>query len=95
MAKILGAKTLKLRTRFQILKVDMDIPDPYSNEDYDYVESIAASDSAYSGFRYITGLCSQSGDIYSSFWLLSLNPRRSISEKDLQMFKDVIHFSQI
>lgn len=94
MAKILGTKTLNLRIRFQIVKVDMDIPDPYNNDDFDYVESMVATNPIYSGFRYITGLRSQNGDIYSTYWLCSLKLRHSISEKDLQMFKDIIHFSQ-
>lgn len=95
MAKILGIKKLKLRTRYEIVKVEMDAPDLYCDDDYCHVESMVDTNSAYTDFRYITGLYSPSDGTYCTFWLCSLNPRYGISEKDLQMFKDILYFSQL
>lgn len=95
MANILGIKTLNLRTRFQIVKVQMDCVDPYSDVDFRYVESMVDTHSAYTGFRYITGVLYPPDDIYCTYWLCSLRPRRSISDKDIKMFKDIINFSQL
>lgn len=94
MAKILGTKTLNLRTRFQIVKVIMDCADPNSDVDYCYVESMVDTHSAYTGFRFIAGLRSQSDDTYCTYWLCSLEPRYGISDKDINMYKDILYFTQ-
>lgn len=94
MAKILGIKSLNISTRFQIVKVQMDCVDPYTDVDFRYVESMVDNNSAYIGFRYITGVLYPPDDTYCTYWLCGLRPRRSISDKDVKMFKDIIKFSQ-
>lgn len=94
MAKIIDTKTLNLRTRFKIVKVQMDCVDPYTDVDFRFVESIVDGNSAYSGFRYITGVLYPLDNTYCTYWLLGLKPRLSISDKDVKMFKDIIKFSQ-
>lgn len=94
MAKILGIKTLKLRTKFEIVKVQMDCVDPYTDVDFRYVESMVDTHSAYICFRYITGVLYPPDGTYCTYWLCGLRPRRSISDKDVKMFKDIIKFSQ-
>lgn len=95
MAKILGIKKLDLRTRFQIVKVEMDFPDPCCDIDYCFIESMVNyKHSGYTDFRFISGVHSPA-DTYCTYWLCSCNPRCGISEKDLQMFKDIFYFLQL
>lgn len=93
MAKILSIKTLKLRTKFEIVKVEMDFADPNSDVDYCYVESMVDTHSAYTDFRFIAGILSPS-DTYCTYWLCSLEPRYGISDKDIKMYKDILYFTQ-
>lgn len=93
MAKILGIKKLYLRTRYQIVKVEMDCADPNSDVDYCYVESMVDAHSSYTDFRFIAGILSPS-DTYCTYWLCSLEPRSCISDKDIKMYKDILYFTQ-
>lgn len=93
MAQII--KTLKLRTRFEIVKVEMDAPDLYSDEDYKLVEEYVESNPCYTNFRYLTGLLRSSDSHYFTFYLCSLDPRKRVSDKDMDMIKDIIEFSQL
>lgn len=95
MAKILGTKTLNLRTRFQIVKVIMDCADFNSDVDYCYVESMVDTHSGLTDFRFIAGLRSQFDDTYCTYWLCSRAPRHGISDKDLQMFRDILFFTTL
>lgn len=93
MAKILSIKTLKLRTKFEIVKVEMDFADPNSDVDYRCVETMVDTHSAYTGFRFIAGINSPA-DTYCTYWLCSLEPRYGISDKDIKMYKDILYFTQ-
>ena len=68
MANIIDVKTLNLRTKFQIVKVEMDCVDPYFEGDFRYVESMVDTHSVYTGFRYITGLRSKPDGTYFTYW---------------------------
>lgn len=87
--------TLSLRNRFEILKVELDSPDFFTDEDYQMVERYVVSNPLFTNFRYLTGQLRSSDGRYFTFYLCSKNPRKRVSQADLDLIKGIIDFSQL
>lgn len=93
MAKIVS--TLSLRNRFEILKVEFQSSDLFSDEDYNMVKRYVASNPLFTHFRYLTGMLRCSDGHYFTYYLCSKSPRKRVSQADLDMIKSIIDFSQL
>lgn len=91
MAKIIEIQTLKLRKCFELVKVEMDAIDVYGEVDYNSIEL----NPRYAHFRYLTGVLRLCDKHYFTFYLCSLDPHKRVSDKDMELVKDIIKFSQL